>query len=68
MQNDEAGKLIDIGGIKDVECDWENGRYEISFQAGSDRVFCDLNKSDCGVNLCKVKYISNRNSLLRPAK
>ena len=54
VQTDEAGQLVDIGGIEDVECNWENGRYEISFQAGSDRVFCDLNKNDCGVNLCKV--------------
>ena len=53
VQNDEIGNLVEIGGISPVECNWENGRYEISFLVGRERIFCEQNANDCGINLCK---------------
>ena len=52
VQHDEAGKMITNEDGK-VECNWENGRYEISFIQGQQRVDCSANANKCGVNLCK---------------
>ena len=51
---DEAGKTINNGNGPE-ECNWESGRYEISFVQGQIRVDCENNKTKCGVNLCKVR-------------
>lgn len=49
---DEAGKTINNGNGPE-ECNWESGRYEISFVQGQIRVDCENNNTKCGVNLCK---------------
>lgn len=48
---DQTGKDID-NGDGPTECNWGNGRYEISFVQGSERVDCTSNKGDCAVDLC----------------
>ena len=58
VQVDEAGKLIDNGGDEKVECNWEEGRYEISFLVGQVRVDCTQNKG-CGGKLCSVSLIDS---------
>jgi len=50
VAHDESGKG---SGSDNSECNWESGRYEISFVQGSNRVDCSANLNDCGINLCK---------------
>jgi len=52
VQNDEIGSLI-TNENGQQECNWENGRYEITFVQGQTRVDCIQNSNDCGTNLCR---------------
>ena len=54
VANDEKGNNVNADGGGKTECNWETGRYEISFLAGQIRVDCASNKGKCGTNLCKV--------------
>ena len=53
VKHDNRGLLTQ----ENKECDWENARYEISFNATSMRLDCSESASDgaCGVNQCKER-------------
>ena len=40
----------------EISCDWQNGRYEIAFVQGQERIQCNnpVNDTPCSLNLCKV--------------
>jgi len=50
VAHDQEGSLVTVSG-EQVACNWENGRYEISFDAGTGRVDC-RNNNGCGKKLC----------------
>ena len=53
VKHDNRGLLTQ----ENKECDWENARYEISFNATSMRLDCSESASDgaCGINQCKER-------------
>jgi len=52
VRHDQEGNTIQTNG-EERECNWENGRYEISFVQGQDRIDCTQNLTQCGIDLCK---------------
>ncbi|CAG5078609.1 Oidioi.mRNA.OKI2018_I69.PAR.g9033.t1.cds [Oikopleura dioica] len=50
VAHDQSGSTVNVEG-EQLACNWENGRYEISFDSGTGRVKCGGN-GPCGTKLC----------------